>query len=834
MATRQSYRAVAQNPTGAPLNRWREWLEIVVPEATTNLFLNPSWETNTSNWTATSDGSSGTPYDRTTARQFKGAYSAVLTVRPTSGTFVQIVGQTVTSGQDYTISFHVRRPSGGLVRSADVRAVVNGASTTFDRIYYVADGWYRCEKSYRASSTSAPGIRVQGSPGAIFYVDAAQLENKLYTTTYCDGDQVGLLAAERVPPYLWNGPPHASTSTRSAITRSGGRIVNVTRYGLTILALIGLGLSQRSVISTPLGLLDGSLYQRTVRESRVFTVAGAFEARDPRYLSAQRGALRALLSHDLTGQDQPAVLYLQRHDDAEPIGDQVLIAASYLEGLEEETTQVFSETVSMQFQQFLPLLVSAADRGTALDTGDSTASANFIIERRADGSWNAFSSSPNNEIGTNALIFGPDNKLYAGGAFTTPGTRVARYNFESAAWETLSTGLAQQVNALAFSPDGLLFAGLDAAVTIGPRTGSVVYWDGSAWAVYGTGNSDRVNAVVVGGNGVVYAGGTSGGNATLRSIALTTGPTGAWTTITAAVAGSVVDLEYTNSLLYIAGNFANLGGVAAADGVAVYNGAAISGVNSSSTGVRSLSSDPAGNLYAIGVTTGGYSFYNGTSWQDISGIELLGSSTNSILEYDRIRSVLIAAEAEQTSLAVGTGFVVATNGAGSFDILSNLSLVTVSPAILSTVRAYASNGSRQVFATNTGGAQSVGGRATISNPGTVPASWRARLTNSSTTTARRFYQIENVTNGGQATFNLTLYPGESVIITVDAAQPRIVSDRRGDLTTQAVIGAVDWSRLLLLKGSNTIMALAENSTDVTGAMWLTPQYESFDDATRAP
>lgn len=831
---RRSYRSVLDNPSGAPLNRAREWLEVVVPEATTNLFLNPSWETNTSNWTATSDGSTGTPYARTTAAQHKGAYSAILTVRPTAGTFVQIVGSAVTSSQDYTISFHVRRPNGGVVRAADVRAVVNGAATTFDRIFYVADGWYRCEKSYRASSTSAPGIRVQGSPGAIFYVDSAQLENKLYPTTYCDGDQIGLLAVERVTPFRWNGTPHASTSSRTAFTRAGGRLVSVAKYGLTILGLIGMGFAPRSVISTPLGLLDGGLYQRTIREARGFTVAGAFEAQDARYLSAQRGALRALLSHDNTGDDQPLMLYLQRYDDTEALGDRVCIAASYMDGLGEDLIQVYSEQVSIQFQEWAPLLLRDADRGAALDTGDSTASINYIVERRADGSWATLGSGLNAVPQRNALAFGPDGKIYVGGNFTTPGTRIARYNFETAAWETLSTGLTQQVNALAFAPDGTLLAGLNVAVTIGPRTGSVVYWDGSAWAVYGTGNSDSVRALIVTPAGGLFAAGTTGGNATVRSNGLTSGPTTAWTAITAATAGVVYDLEYANNTLYIGGDFTNLAGVATADNIARYVNA-IAGVGSAGADgiVYSLASDALGTLYAAGaftliggITGTGFATFNGTAWQPIAGIVNTLVSGDGAFAYDRLRLLLIASETVQPFSV--SGITIATNGNGSVDMLSNITLVLNLP------RAYAATSERQVFAVNSTGAQSVGGRATISNPSTAPVPYQLRITNGSTTDARRLYQLENNTNGGQVTFDLLLFAGESVVIAIDAVRPRVVSDRRGDITATSIVGAVDWGRLLLLKGANTITAFAESPTDVTGVLWLTPQYESFDDATRAP
>lgn len=73
LARSYNRRALPDNPTGSPLDLA---LEIILPEATVNLWTNPSFETNTSNVTASSDGSGGTPFQRSAAAQFKGAYSA--------------------------------------------------------------------------------------------------------------------------------------------------------------------------------------------------------------------------------------------------------------------------------------------------------------------------------------------------------------------------------------------------------------------------------------------------------------------------------------------------------------------------------------------------------------------------------------------------------------------------------------------------------------------------------------------------------------------------------------------------------------------------------------
>ena len=60
-----------------------------------------------------------------------------------------------------------------------------------------------------------------------------------------------------------------------------------------------------------------------------------------------------------------------------------------------------------------------------------------------------------------ALAYAPDGVLYAGGSFTTAGgvfaNRLARWN--GTAWQTVGTGVDGTVRALAFTPGGSLYIG---------------------------------------------------------------------------------------------------------------------------------------------------------------------------------------------------------------------------------------------------------------------------------------------------------------------------------------------------------------------------------------
>lgn len=830
--TRSSYRVAPDNPTGAPLNRCREWLEVVVPEATTNLFLNPSWETDTNNWTATSDGSTGTPYARGTTYQFKGAYSAVLTVRPTGGTFVQIVGPTVSTSTDYTISFHVRRPAGGEVRSADVRAVVNGTSTTFDQIVYVADGWWRCVKSYRATSTSAPGIRVQGSPGAIFYVDAAQLEQKLYPTTYCDGDQLGLLAVERLAPFYWNGTPHASTSSRSAYTRAGGRVVSVARYGLTILGLIGLGFGQRSVISTPLGLLDGSLYQRTVREARSFTVAGAFEGVDPRQVSARRGSLRALLSHDRTGEDSPLLIYLQRYQGGRAIGDRALLSVAYLEGLGEELGQVYDEKVSIQFQEFSPLLLTAADRGTTLTVQSSVSNANRVIQRGASGSWSALSTGLNGTA--NDMIVGRDGLLYVCGAFTTAGgggaNRIATWN--GSAWAALGTGLGGLANDMAFGPNGTLYVVGAFTTAGGGGANRIASWNGSAWSALGTGFDNDAIAVAVGPTGIVYAGGvfTTAGGGAAAAIASWNGS--AWSALGSGVNGQVNAIVVgPDGRIYVGGAFTLAGG-GSANRIAVWNGSTWSTLGTGfNSDVRDLAFDAAGNLYATGdfTTADGVSairaaVWNGVAWAPLS-TGLAGGTPTGTTVFNGPDGIYFG------GAFTTAGGIPVPDGAAKWTGSSWTPIPIDLPgtATLSAL-AFGRDGTLYL-GWDTGGTATVAGATAITNVGTGRAGFRLVINGPSSGTSRLYSLADQL--GNTLYFDLAINAGEICTLVVDPESGISFGSNFRPSLLSSILPGSDYAEIGLVPGSNTLTIYLDSSTP-TAVLSYTPRYESLDDLTRGP
>lgn len=822
---------VPKPPTGAALDIA---LEIIVPESTTNLFLNPSWETNTSNWTASSDGSTGTPYDRGTTYQFRGAYSAILTIRPSGGSYVQIVNASISNTTQYTMSFHVRKANKGVINKTNARAYVNGALVDFNRYEYVGDGWHRCVITWTSTSTSGVGIRVLGSPSQAFYIDAAQLEQKGYPTTYCDGDQLGLLSVERVPAFYWTGTAHGSTSVRSATTRAGGKPVNVKTYGLLILALIGLGLSPRSVIATPLGLADGSQYQRTIREARTFTLAGVFQGNNGvRDTSARRGALRALLNDDLTGDDQPTLLRLQRFDGSDPIGDQILMPASYISGLEETFDQPFAEEVSAQFQAFLPMLRGSADRGASLGVQSSVANANYIVQRSASGTWAATGTGMNAYV--RSLAIAPDGSIYAGGIFTTSGgtTTNGVAKWDGSSWSALGgtpgVTAGNIVYALAVGPDGSLYAGGTFSTAGGGAVNKIAKWNGSAWSALGSGLNGDVFGMGVGPDGSLYVGGafTTAGGGAANYIAKWDGS--AWSALGSGMNSAVVAFAFgIDGSLYAGGSFTTAGG-GPANRIAKWNGSTWSALGSGlDSAVNDIAVAPDGSLYAIGsfTTAGGSSAnriarWNGSSWSALgSGLD----NTGLWIGLDYNNQIIV------TGVFTTAGGVVMPDGMaiwnGSQWIQSTIDLPGAT-----TVYALLTTPDGRVFVGfTTSGTAYAATMTTVTNPGTMPSGIKIVITGP-TSGSGYIYNLTNTTTGKIISFNnLVLTAGETATLTVDNGVMSLMSSFRGPINS-AILPSSD-DDFSLIKGSNNLSFFASDST-MTATLTFTPAYESFDDVTMA-
>jgi hypothetical protein len=277
---------------------------LIVPEATTNLFEDPSFEAAdlTTYWTV--DGTAVNSTDD----QWVGANAAKATVL--SGSVVSIYKIIAVTATPYTIQAMVRRPGGAAITndSTHTQARVSGlGALNWDSVSHIQDGWYHCVKTF----TPAAGNRVIGIylKEVDMLADALQLENKEYATTYTDGDLLGWRDTDGEDDtigYAWSGTAHASTSTRHAQERSGGRVYDLTDLGArAVTGFNGWGPPDPQHQITRYALLPGAQYKGRGIPERVIDLPLVFYGTDLENWHDNRLLLTDAVSVDLVEPNQP-------------------------------------------------------------------------------------------------------------------------------------------------------------------------------------------------------------------------------------------------------------------------------------------------------------------------------------------------------------------------------------------------------------------------------------------------------------------------------------------------------------------------------------------------
>ncbi len=211
-------------------------------------------------------------------------------------------------------------------------------------------------------------------------------------------------------------------------------------------------------------------------------------------------------------------------------------------------------------------------------------------------SWpaSAFGSGCNDAVTALATLSNGD--VVAGGRFTDAGgvacNRIARW--DGSVWSTLGTGADANVNALLLLANGDLLAGGSFLTTGGVATNCIARWNGSTWNALGTGVASLAPF-----------------GANVQALAL-----------------------LPNGDVVAAGNFANVGGVAAAN-IARWNGTVWAALGTGTNGgVRALTVTNTGDLIATGAftTAGGVvcnsiARWNGTNWSALgTGLGVFGGN----------------------------------------------------------------------------------------------------------------------------------------------------------------------------------------------------------------
>lgn len=389
------------------------WFSVVMPKEATNLIANPSFETDTNLWTVVSSATLA----KVATYQRRGAYSLSITPNSASGSGTYYA-LSLTANLLYSFSLDLYGVPGVQyqITLADTSAV---AQTTFKQLTVYGKGrWERLTIKGTVGSTATYRLYIQklGSSVAPFYVDGVQGELG-EPSTYFDGDSRGFVVGQNA--FYWVGTPHASVSFRSGQTRAGGTLVKLSDLGFVLLTIVGLGHAPLSNIASPLGYLDGALYQNTRREPLTFTLIGALSGSNLRELHRARSGLIQAFDPELIGIKQPLILQYQYGDDCDELSGETLnITCNYQSGLEGNLSNFYQERIPLQFQMFLPWIAGDGSQAETLDSV-TQASGDFAARRGTDGLWSALATFGGvNKSVHKIAIDKAHGRVYFGGAFT--------------------------------------------------------------------------------------------------------------------------------------------------------------------------------------------------------------------------------------------------------------------------------------------------------------------------------------------------------------------------------------------------------------------------------
>jgi len=563
--------------------------KIVVPEEGFNKVLSPSGETGNipTYFTAYNGAVAVSRYSLDAFRGFQ-CYQ-INTNGVNQGVTLNL---STLANADHYITFALKNPPSGNPASPGVQAYMNGAAPTWENpqlLYTGFDGdWHLYGVPYVAAKANGAGFltfRTTVGGNIYWYLDRVQVEQKNYWTTYMDGDQPGC---------EWEGFAHASVTRRSALSRAGGRVRDLSEvYHFDIESMDGAGLPPNEIRSFEFALSPGGDVPQIRDTMRPFTLTGVLE--DPGSWNSLEDV--RLIRRDLIeilkgdsfplnlGRPQPVRLWYTEGSDYPPR----YIDLHYEEGLRLAVHGTFpcSEVLALRFLAEDPYFYEIKDFARSLSRRETLLNTQLVYGRIKDGEiWSNL--GPPNAAGTytsiNAIVFGPDGKLYVGGNFTffdaiLGADYLCRYDFQAATWDLV--GPAGSVNgivdALAVGPNGLIYIGGQFTNLGGANGDSFSSYD-PATNTYaavgditgaGVATLTTVNDIDFASNGDIWIVGNFlnvGANPSADYIARYDYSVGGWNTpfgaapATATMYACVVD---SDDYVWVAGSAANLGGLGA-------------------------------------------------------------------------------------------------------------------------------------------------------------------------------------------------------------------------------------------------------------------------------
>jgi hypothetical protein len=514
--------------TGYELSQ-KGWFSVVVPEASTNLIQNPSFEAGSVPYSSMDGGARTYIYgytarNSTTAASTTYQYDAATGCKITPSS-IAVAGLynavALTSGTVYTASAYLQGSPGDeytLVCTTAASVLVSGTKYTRGNNY-----WQRLTCSFAAPATDTFRIQLLRKAGgtlAPFYTDCWQLEEKVYATTWFCGfssekNSFSLLKQ----PYTWAGIPHASISYRYLDAKNGGKIVNLNDKHFAMYGIVGLGMNDANNVIQELSTGRG-YYSKTTPTLRNFSLIGEIGGRDYQELAKNKNELFELVSpFGHNPNQQPMLMLYQPLDDCgDPIGKILRIYCFYKDGLAGETDSLYLERITINFEMADPMLYGDSYNSIELGFQTKLSDVNNILERDRDGLWKKLDIGIDDNGAAYRIIKGQNGKIYFFGDFASMGG-VARTAYlaiwNGTAWESLfdTANPDDCIYDACFTPDGKLYITGAFTSVNAVACYRLAMWDGTNWnacidtATAENGFNQIGRAILCGYDGNIYIGG---------------------------------------------------------------------------------------------------------------------------------------------------------------------------------------------------------------------------------------------------------------------------------------------------------------------------------------
>lgn len=603
--------------------------KIIVPELGYNKVLSPSAETGNNIPTYYANYNGATSVVRYSLDAFKGFQCYQINTNA-SGQGIGLTLDTLANAI-HTLTFALGSPPSGDETAPGIQVTVDGGAHwhTPELLYTGYDGdWHLYTYQFPAAECNgSTTLRIRQSvAGALtWYIDRVQVEENEYWTTYMDGDEPGC---------EWEGYRHASVTRRSAFSRAGGRARDLADvYHFDIESMDGAGVPPNEHYATEYAFLPGGDVARIRDTMRPITLTGTLENWAWNDVADVRGArkdLIALLKADSEpyklGRPQPARFWYTEGSDYPPR----YIDLHYEEGLRLgiHGRAPCHERLALRFVAEDPYFYQNKDFGRSVQARDWQANTRLLFGRvKDDEDWDNF--GPPNAAGTytviNAIVIGPDGKLYIGGNFTSfdniaGADYFCRYDFDAATWELAGPGSSVNniVRRILPGPGNVLYL-CGAFTNLGGANGdcfSRFFPSTNTFSSLGdiTGGGaatlNAVNDAAMDGYGNIWIVGDFldvGASVNADYIARWTGAT--WTDAGLGAAPCTVimyavDVDASNRV-WVGGSQANIGGVADADRIAyIFEGVVYAAVpGGGNAAVYTIEVGPDQSVYCGGAFT---------------------------------------------------------------------------------------------------------------------------------------------------------------------------------------------------------------------------------------